>query len=280
MKLSQTLGHLARRTWKLLAQGRANAIQLGEETLTDLNLLHLKAGHPHEVRTHIFKKHAERRTGADWEWWFAGASGKWFGMRVQAKVLDVHSNSFRHLHYGPKHSCKTQCDYLIESCSATKPSPVPAYCFYSQWQPESIKPDLLSRGGGCAVEFYGCALATAGVVLALRGGRGRRKQFDLAQVIPHVVPWHLLVCREQNNELDLATRVCRAWTEEAMAGERRLLNSLDELRRNEIQQKLQVLGQTCVWGAAPDYISAIENAVEPEFPPPVRRIIVIKELNN
>lgn len=278
MRLCQTFKQLALRSWDLLTQGRSNSFQLGEETLTDLNLLALKAGHSHEVCTHVFHKHAERKTGADWEWWLTGRSRKWFGLRVQAKVLDFRSNSFKHLHYGPRHYHKSQCDYLIESCAATNPSPVPAYCFYSQWQPETIGTGLLTRGGGCAFEFYGCALATAGVVCGLRGGRGRARQSALEHVIPYALPWHLLVCQKENETEDLPTRACAAWKREAIAREQSLLNSLGERRRNELQQALQARGQVRVWDAAPDYVSAIVNDVEPDSPPPVQRVIIVREV--
>jgi hypothetical protein len=277
VSLCRTLEQIALRTWGLLSQGRSNSIQLGEETLTDLNLLALKAEHSHEVRTHVFHKHAERKTGADWEWWFTGQSGNWFGLRVQAKVLDFRSNCFKHLHYGPRHSRKSQCDNLIESCAATNPSPVPAYCFYSQWQPGTVGTDLLTLGGACAIELYGCALATAGVVLALRGGRGRAKRSELDHVIPYAMPWHLLVCQKENATGDLPTRACAAWKEEANAREQSLLNSLDERRRNELRWKIQARELVRVWDAPPDYVRAVENNVEPDSPPPVQRIIIVRQ---
>jgi hypothetical protein len=42
---------------------------IGEETLTDLNLLELQAKNPRTVATVKFTRVQEgRRTGADWEW--------------------------------------------------------------------------------------------------------------------------------------------------------------------------------------------------------------------
>jgi len=54
-------------TWDMLARGRSVDCQIGEETLTDLNILELKIRHASEVYTRTFSKPEEGLNGADWE---------------------------------------------------------------------------------------------------------------------------------------------------------------------------------------------------------------------
>jgi hypothetical protein len=66
-----TLCHTFRRqaiwTWDSLRQAKQVSCQIGEESLTDFNLLRIRLRHPNEVFTQSFTKPAESRTGADWE---------------------------------------------------------------------------------------------------------------------------------------------------------------------------------------------------------------------
>ena len=99
MTLCKTFKRRSLSTWNLLSKGRRIGTQLLEETLTDINLLELKLSHPSEVITTTFTKPKEGTTGADWEWWFTGSSGYWLGFRVQAKIIELQSSVFEHLHY-------------------------------------------------------------------------------------------------------------------------------------------------------------------------------------
>src|ERR1700674_228364 len=84
-------------TWNCLKYARQTGIQLGEESLTDLNLLNIQICHPSEVRTKKFSRNTEGKvTGADWEWWFGSPSG-WLGLRIQAKKLNNLSSQYDEL---------------------------------------------------------------------------------------------------------------------------------------------------------------------------------------
>src|SRR5688572_13448409 len=99
MSLCETFKNRSSSTWTLLSKAREVDSQLLEETLTDLNLLELKLKHPREIITKSFTKPREGLTGADWEWWLTGPKSLWLGFRVQAKVLNLRSGMYEHLHY-------------------------------------------------------------------------------------------------------------------------------------------------------------------------------------
>jgi hypothetical protein len=61
--------------------------------------LELKIKHPREIITTTFTKPKEAVTGADWEWRLTGPSDDWLGFRVQAKVIELQSSRYEHLHY-------------------------------------------------------------------------------------------------------------------------------------------------------------------------------------
>lgn len=147
MTLCQTFRTLAFQTWDMLAQGRAYHTQIGEETFTDLNTLALRTRHSSEVKTQTFSKPEERHKGGDLELWFHGRNGFWFGIRLQAKVIEVATNRFRHLHYKPRGSREFQSDILIRSCfeGDDEPKPVPLYCLYAHW-PHSPNQTFIRNG--------------------------------------------------------------------------------------------------------------------------------------
>jgi hypothetical protein len=98
--LCETFRLLSYETWGRLGRARRIGHQLLEETFTDLNLLELKDRHPTQVYTKVFTKPQEGLNGADWEWWLTDSKrSEWLGIRIQAKVLDLTTDSFPHLHY-------------------------------------------------------------------------------------------------------------------------------------------------------------------------------------
>lgn len=87
------------KTWKMLGEGRKCDVQLFEETLTNLHVLAFCSMSPAEFKIRSYSKRDEPTTGADWEWWFGGNTGRWIGLRVQAKVIKFANDTFPHLHY-------------------------------------------------------------------------------------------------------------------------------------------------------------------------------------
>jgi len=133
INLSTVFEEVSRDTWRLLKRGRGTRLGLPEETVTTLNLLKLSEVRMPGFSVRSFSKRLEGENGADWEWWFGRRDGTWLGFRIQAKVLNLDSDRFEHLHYGPRRAGGTQAEQLVRSAFNADPPRVPLYCLYSHW---------------------------------------------------------------------------------------------------------------------------------------------------
>jgi len=194
-------------TWEQLAKARKSKVHLGEESLTDFNLLEIRTHHHRDVITKTFSKAQESRDGADWEWWFTGSTGKWIGFRLQAKVLNTGSERFEHLHYVTP-SGEFQSNLLCRRALNHSPKLIPLYCLYCYWA-GSYK-DFCDAGGSFShpPEAYGCALLDAHLVRGMRGSKGAD---SLSALLRHTTPWHTLVCCDSFGGEDLPSRVVNVW---------------------------------------------------------------------
>lgn len=181
--LCETLESLAVRTWLYLDAAQQTEIRIGEETLTDINLIDIQDRHSAQVVTFKFPKHMEAANGADWEWWFL-AAGSALGLRLQAKKL-YPDGGYTSL-YG-RH--RAQATTLIRASTADGLTPL--FCFYNHREtPDRAEwPQLDS---GTAIEQIGCAVASAHAV---------QVEIVFAHAAPTVdtlgryqVPWRELVC--------------------------------------------------------------------------------------
>ncbi|QXD16779.1 hypothetical protein GQ464_007535 [Rhodocaloribacter litoris] len=215
-----TFRYLAYKTWNLLSSARLVQYQPGEETITDINVLELKKRHHLQIVTQTFSKPEEGKTGADWEWWLTGSSRHWFGFRVQAKVINLNTNKFEHLHYKSPKSKLYQSDRLIVNALRSKVPLVPLYCLYSHWNGDLHSQLFCCLTFGIAPEFFGCSLMSAFDVRQLRL---QGNVLDLSSVRPHFYPWHCLVCCSGYGVTDLPSRARSFWHE--------------VIRRNEISMK-------------------------------------------
>jgi hypothetical protein len=197
--LCDTFRQLAAWTHDTLTNAESVGHQPLEETFTDLNLLAIKFQHRAEIYTRTFSKWKEGKNGADWEWWITDSTRtRWAGFRVQAKVLDLRSNRFRHLHYTRKGF--RQINKLEKSALAA--GLIPLYCLYLRLDAyhEPLRPPPLGLKESSLL--FGCSLVALPKVRAL----GRTQ--DLQSVLPHCAPWHHLVCDASGAARDLPTN---AW---------------------------------------------------------------------
>ncbi len=208
MSVCSTFRRLAFETWDILASSRTVEYQPGEETLTDLNILELKKRHPTEVFTRTFSKPEEGKNGADWEWWLTGSSGQWFAFRLQAKILNLETDEFEHLHYKSSKNSSFQCDQLIRSALRSKVPLVPLYCLYSNWVSGLNVPLFPCGTFGISLDSFGCSLVSAFDIRQLRLAGNVR---DLKSVIRQAFPWHCLVCCTGYGDGDLPHRAHRFW---------------------------------------------------------------------
>ena len=265
-------------TWDTLARGRFVDCQIGEETLTDLNILELKIRHPSEVYSRTFTKPEEGSNGADWEWWFTGSSRKWIGFRVQAKVIDIKTNSFNHLHYQNKNS-GFQCDILIrEALSNSSPPRIPLYCLYSNWN------NLTQIPWRCSTyypveEMYGCSILSA---FAVRYLRIKTQTTRLKFILNYLCPWHCLVCCRGYGEGDLPNRVFGYWRDLIREVEREIFEELSlDIRQNlngELGNYREIYNQIELLDEPPGYIQRLlENELDEQPDPNLRTITVFRE---
>lgn len=181
--LCQTFVQLASRTWNRLELGSSYGISQNEETITENNLLDLKARHPQKVKIRTFTKHEEAKNGADWEWWI-GAPDGWVGMRLQAKKLKAqgYPNLDKSNNYG------LQVDSLIRE--SRKDGLRPLYCFYNSWNSSKIQVPWNCRNFPPVPQLLGCGMAPAPSIKSLVN-QGQKKLTDVA---PHMFPWSCIVC--------------------------------------------------------------------------------------
>lgn len=187
MSLCNTFKRLAFDTWDKIKESRDVGFQLKEETFTDINMLSIKKKHQSEVITKVFTKHEEGLNGADWEWWFRYAN-QWIGFRVQAKILNIHTDEFEHLHYqSPPNNF--QCDKLIKTALTNTPR-IPLYCLYLQTNDQNRLCHWPYYPFQDICEMWGCSLISAFDVRKLRSNQ----QKSLHDIEKFLIPWHCLVC--------------------------------------------------------------------------------------
>jgi len=247
-----------------LRQARTASCQLGEESLTDFNLLRIRTRHPHEVFTRTFTKPQEAKTGADWEWWFTGPSRKWLGFRIQAKVIDLRTDTFNHLHYKTKTKPGAyQSDVLVNNARAAHPPRIPVYCLYmnvNNWQ------SLRRAAGACGsypmtARSFGCMLVDARRIQKLRlaplvtGVHG---------IMPFATPWHCLVCCSAYATGDLPARARAFWAHRQQVEPATAEDELPELT-----------------DTPPSYVNALMQGelLEPPDDLALRTVTVFKELD-
>lgn len=216
MSLCQTFRELSYQTWIQLGKARQVKHQMLEESITDSLMVELKLRHPYDVFTTTFTRHEEGKNGADWEWWFVDSTGrKGIGFRVQAKIINFESNSFKQLHYIKNKGEPTeqsQTELLIKA--AQSKNLIPLYCLYIQ------KNDLLNDLNPLlawvkcfhyvyTLEHFGCSILSVENVKRLKKPI---KKDHLGDVIDKIYPWHFLVCppHSQNSNISLPKIVWEA----------------------------------------------------------------------
>lgn len=255
MKICDAFLRTAISTWDKISESRTVGYQLKEETITDLNILELKKRLEKKVITVSFTKAVEGKNGADWEWWFRDKTGFWIGVRIQAKIINIKTDSFEHLHY--KKGKRYQSKKLIVEALKGKPPKIPLYALYAQWVDKTIPESWTCRSFPKYIDLYGCSLIGAFNVYKRRLTDER----DLKSLISDMRPWHCLVC-------------CKGFNPN---GE--LIESIESYSRrnfhqnlNEFTKELKVkIPETFKTESPPDYVtrllnskSTIENANVPK----------------
>lgn len=198
-------------TWNRLKQARSLDVRLGEETLTDLLLLDLRA-HESSYRIHVFqstKKH-EAIFGTDLEIFVRDQDGSTYLYAIQAKKID-HRKSIitgpptasrtpagQYMQLGKTSSGTLQLDLLEKF--AKNFDAIPCYLLYNFASPSPCSSptrywhccDCSCCKSGCENSQFGCTLAPSWVIRkAIDPPRGNRN-FHYIHEHQVVLPWRCL----------------------------------------------------------------------------------------
>jgi hypothetical protein len=195
--------NISSQIWRDIRDSEKFGVNIGEESITDNLLLKIARCREVDIAVYKFSKKEEARQGADWQWFFSSSSGnKHFGMRVQAKRIDVHSLSYRYIDHeikdgsGRKH---LQVDLLIEDAKRNpKYKLYPLYFFFNYWNDRSISRRLSNRCNTRVGGSLGWTFASAQDVRPLAIARKKQLDPDLLEVS---YPIRCLFCHDEALDL-------------------------------------------------------------------------------
>lgn len=254
--LCDSFRSIAFQTWRKMGQARGVHHQPLEETFTDLNLLSLRLSNPQELFTVQFTKPQEGCNGADWEWWFVDSAVQTgFPVRIQAKVLNLVTDCFEHIHYKQK-SGAYQCDLLEQQ--AVNSGMIPLYCLYLHKDGLSEPPNACGSYA-YAPESFGCSIVPTSHVRALRASG----ETGINAVLQEATPWHCLVCCRGYSEGSLPERVA------AMLAGRGFFDTREEGDESLLWPRREL----------PHYVSAVGHGDKAPLPedPTLRGVVIVRE---
>jgi hypothetical protein len=97
LSLCEDFKEVSNRTWVLLKNAFDYKFSIGEESITDINLLELQIRQPAALTTRKLSHHNENIIGADWLWAIVGRNGRTIVLYVQAKKYFPKSSRYESL---------------------------------------------------------------------------------------------------------------------------------------------------------------------------------------
>lgn len=193
-KAAALLERLAEETWDRLVAAHGLSLSIGEETLTDINLLEMRRAKLSELQVVKVSKLYESRFGLDWDWWVGSDQCGWFRYAVQAKKLDLRTGSYRSLRHvlNDGKMPKTQFERLLQF--AKRANAIPIYVLYNGGNVPVPKVD------GCEVKDskqFGCSVAMIEAIEPSHQ-KNARKSFYSVHHRKGVFPWRCLVAEHCN----------------------------------------------------------------------------------
>lgn len=203
---------LSRMTWRRVLVGDASGLKMREDSITDHNLFELMESHP-ELSVRRFNQNAEKKVGADWEWWIGSTRLGWFRLRIQAKR--VHDASYRELDHPGAIEGDYQYQTLIDECTKGDAT-YPFHVFYNGWREnrflEKFESDHYFNSCGCGgsrQDLWGCGVMSSRIVMDLHLGSSAadwRKRSYVPRYMPEMLPWSRLftfVCPSVSHHLKM-----------------------------------------------------------------------------
>jgi hypothetical protein len=177
--------------WNRMHMAAGLCLSLSEETLTESALYNIALAHQDkDIVVRLATKPAEKKHGADWEWWLVHGT-KVLGFRVQAKRL-FPDGRYQSL-VKPGGNPYQQLDRLV--CAATLADMEPLYCFFNFDHPQApLDAPNPCKHGYHRPSFWGCSLALPEMVKIQNSNR-------LMDLSPIMHPWHVLVCETSSGNL-------------------------------------------------------------------------------
>lgn len=265
---------ISRKTWNFLGNAYHNNFSIGEETITDVNLLELKMRQPWAVYTKKFSRPEEGRNGADWAWIIVGRTGTTFILYVQAKKLFL--PSFRYESLIHRENPTEQLDKLISNKFFFPHGfPVyPLYVFYN-YLPDSPHSIGCNCGAPLPIEYSGCSYADAFSIRDLVA-RGRNHYNELA---PYQYALPCLVCCNSSDkdirEPDLATAFYNAIVDEQTIVEEFNKGAASEISTEDFSAKNLLMSQPP--GFVSELIETADLKINPFKELDIENIVVLKE---
>ena len=186
--------------WTQLRKSRKYQSKIGEESLTDFFVLNFKQWRPDGFIIKTFTRQDEALNGSDWEWWF-GSGGGWVGMRVQAKVIDIETSQYKHLHYKRKDGTY-QVNALISKAETNHLLPI--YCLYTYWDNNSHVRLKTASGKPMLRRLeFGASLLSAHIV------QSGSKNNDLSSLLLDMVPLCKLFCHKSPLRKTFVSKILR-----------------------------------------------------------------------
>lgn len=203
-RLSKTISS---QIWGEIRDSEKYGINIGEESITDHLLLKVARCRDLDIAVYKFSRKEESRQGADWQWLFLSPQGeRSFGLRVQAKKIDVPSVSYKYLDHEIEDKAKKkhfQVDLLIEDANRNSNYRlVPIYFFFNYWTNRVISRVLSNRCEPPVRGPHGWTFALAEDIRPL--AKNKNKHLD-PYVLEVSYPIQCLFCN--NPQMDLPERV-------------------------------------------------------------------------
>lgn len=186
--LCQSFSDQAIYTWERLEKEKITSISIGEETLTDINLQDIQMQNPYHIKTQKFNRRQEAKNGADWEWWFC-SENMGFGVRVQAKKLDLKSNTY--LGINKETRSRKQIDIFIDEAIDSQYHLYPLYVFYNYFDSSMKYIYWKNKSYPKIIERFGCSILPAYI---LKNLLYFTDEIGIALLANIMLPWDELVC--------------------------------------------------------------------------------------
>ena len=174
---------LARTTWNYVGRSFRLHIQLGEDSITSVNLSAIAS---HKSRCVVVEdtRVAESVKGCDFELWVGSAFLGWNRYAIQAKKIEPKSSRYSQLNH--KVGARRQIDILESYAKLNRAASL--YCFFNN----SGNPYSWSCNLEEETEQLGCSVTPSGVVRTAISKHGARN-FTWIHSSPSTLPWRCLV---------------------------------------------------------------------------------------